>query len=76
MTSAWIKPEVRTDLKGSVPYSLLLFRPVTPSFPRTRESRLSISEIMESLDSLVRSNDELLNLTGNAACEGKRRLLF
>jgi hypothetical protein len=29
----------------------------TSSFPRTRESRLSTSEIVESLDSRVRGND-------------------
>jgi hypothetical protein len=38
----------------------------TPSFPRRRESRLSTSDIVESLDSLVRGNDERLNLTGSA----------
>jgi hypothetical protein len=31
-----------------------------PSFPRTRESRLSTSEIVESLDSRVRGNDGIV----------------
>jgi hypothetical protein len=34
-----------------------LARTLTPSFPRTRESRLSTSELVESLDSRVRGND-------------------
>jgi hypothetical protein len=48
-----------------------------PSFPRTRESRLSTSQIVESLDSRVRENDEGMDLTGSAhefEFKGKRPL--
>ena len=37
--------------------------PNSPSFPRTWESRLSTSEIVESLDSRVRGNDGNLEFT-------------
>jgi hypothetical protein len=36
-----------------------------PSFPRTRESRLSTISLVESLDSLVRGNDEMLDIDSN-----------
>ena len=50
---------------------------LSPSFPRKRESRLSTSEIVESLDSLVRGNDEVKDLTGSAdRFKGKRPLFL
>jgi hypothetical protein len=47
-----------------------------PSFPRTRESRLSTSEIVESLDSFLRGNGDRMDLTVSSQIFKGRRLQF